>query len=430
MSSPSADRPAVDQFMESIRADDAGRASLLLDSHPELKARINEPIGPFDSPALTSARSRAMIDVLLAAGADVNAKSQWWAGGFGLLHTADPDLAEYAIERGAVVDVHAASRLGRLDRLRELIEGDPQSVHARGGDGQTPLHFACTVEIAAYLLDHGADIDARDIDHESTPAQWMLGDRLDVARYLVQRGCTTDILLAAAVGDLDRARMHLDADPGCIRVRASEEYFPMVNPKAGGKIYHWTLGYRASVYQAAAKGGNAHVLRLLMERSPLEAQLIAACWLHDGAMVASLRSRHPDIGQHLSEADCNEIAQAARNNDTQADLLMLEVGLPVSARGQHRGTPLHWAAWHGNLALVQALLRSNPPLEDAENDFDATPLGWATHGSEHGWHRETGNYPAVVEALLEAGAKLPETVSGTDPVKEVLRRHGGNDRIA
>src|SRR5271157_3779491 len=69
------------------------------------------------------------------------------------------------------------------------------------------------------------------------------------------------------------------------------------------------------------------------------------------------------------------MAQAARNNDTQAALLMLEAGLPVPARGQHRGTPLHWAAWHGNLALVQALLRSNPPLEDAENDFHATRLG-------------------------------------------------------
>ena len=70
------------------------------------------------------------------------------------------------------------------------------------------------------------------------------------------------------------------------------------------------------------------------------------------------------------------------------------------------------------------MLRPYPPLDDAENDFHATPLGWATHGSEHGWHREAGNYPAVVEALLEAGAKLPETVSGTEAVKEVLRRHG------
>ncbi len=430
MSAQSPDRPGVDQLMKSIRTDDAPRARFLLHNDPDLRARINDPIGPFDSPALTSARSRAMMDVLLAAGADVNAKSQWWAGGFGFLHIANPELAEYAIERGAVVDVHASARLGRLDRLRDLIEDDPQSVQARGGDGQTALHFASTVEIAAYLLDHGADIDARDIDHESTSAQWMLGDRLDVARYLVQRGCATDILLAAAVGDLDLVRKHLDASPGCIRVRASAEFFPMLNPKAGGTIYHWTLGYRASPYQAAAQGGHADVLSLLMERSPLEAQLIAACWLHDSATVTSLRSQHPDFAELLSEADRNEMAQAARNNDTQAVFLMLEAGLPLMARGQHCGTPLHWAAWHGNLAVVQALLRSSPLLEDAENDFHATPLGWATHGSEHGWHSETGDYPAVVEALLDAGAKHPDIASGRDAVKEVLRRYGARDVVA
>ena len=107
---------------------------------------------------------------------------------------------------------------------------------------------------------------------------------------------------------------------------------------------------------------------------------------------------------------------------------MLEAGLPASARGQHRGTPLHWAAWHGNLALVQPLLRSHSSLEDAENDFHSTPLGWAIHGSVHGWHCETGNYPGVVEALLAAGAKPTEIASGTDAVKEVLRRHGCEDQ--
>jgi len=39
--------------MESIRADDADGARLLLERDPGLKTRINEPIGPFDSPALT-----------------------------------------------------------------------------------------------------------------------------------------------------------------------------------------------------------------------------------------------------------------------------------------------------------------------------------------------------------------------------------------
>src|SRR5262249_29986304 len=182
----------IDQLRMALSSGDAERARQLLKRYPELRAMINEPIGPFDPPAIVNARSREMIDVLLAQGADINAKSRWWAGGFGILHGAKPaDLVAVAIERGATVDVHAAAHLGMLDRLRELIEADPELVHARGGDGQMPLHFAKTIEIAAYLLDHGADIDARDVDHESTPAQYMLDHRVDVARYLVERGCKT-----------------------------------------------------------------------------------------------------------------------------------------------------------------------------------------------------------------------------------------------
>ena len=41
----------VEQIKKAFQADDADRVRELLDSHPELKAKINEPLGPFDSPA-------------------------------------------------------------------------------------------------------------------------------------------------------------------------------------------------------------------------------------------------------------------------------------------------------------------------------------------------------------------------------------------
>jgi hypothetical protein len=44
-------------------------------------------------------------------------------------------------------------------------------------------------------------------------------------------------------------------------------------------------------------------------------------------------------------------------------------------------------------------------LEAIDNDFAKTPLGWAKHGSEHGWHCRTGNYAATIDALRRAGAK-------------------------
>ena len=52
--------------------------------------------------------------------------------------------------------------------------------------------------------------------------------------------------MAAVLGDRDLVRRHLDADPTCIRMRVSEEFFPMINPKAGGTIYQWTLGFYVS----------------------------------------------------------------------------------------------------------------------------------------------------------------------------------------
>src|SRR5262249_45124785 len=159
-------------------------------------------------------------------------------------------------------------RLGMLEKLQELVTLDPGLVHARGGDGQTPLHFASTVEIAAYLLDHGAEIDALDVDHESTPAQYMIGDRQELVRYLIARGCKTDVLIATAVGDVDLVRNKLDAEPECIRTCVSDEWFPMIGKKAGGTIYQWTLGFYMSAHQVARKFGRDDVLQLLMERSP------------------------------------------------------------------------------------------------------------------------------------------------------------------
>jgi ankyrin repeat protein len=418
----------MELFKKAFTEHDAALFRQLLVRHPEMKAKINEPVAAFDAPVITRVRTREMLDVLLDAGADINAKSRWWAGGFGLLHGAEPDLAAYAIQRGAVVDVHAAARLGMIEKLQELVSSDPASVHARGGDGQTPLHFASTVETADFLLNHGADIDARDVDHESTPAQYMVRDRQEIARLLVRRGCKTDVLMAAAIGDIDLVRRHLDSDPGCIHVRVSDEHFPMINKKSGGTIYQWTLGWYVSPHDVAKQFGHEDIFQLLMERSPADVKLLAACWAADEAAVTSLLAQHPNLAAGLSNAYRRQIAHAARNNNLAAVRTMLAAGLPVDASGQHSATPLHWAAFHGNAEMIREILRYDPPLELTDADFRSTPLGWAIHGSENGWYCRTGNYAVTVETLLKAGAKLPgKKIGGTEAVKEILRLYEAKD---
>jgi hypothetical protein len=77
--------------------------------------------------------------------------------------------------------------------------------------------------------------------------------------------------------------------------------------------------------------------------------------------------------------------------------------------------------------MIRELLQYNPPLEDADNDFKSTPLYWAIYGSEHGWHRKTGDFVRSVQALCDAGAALPEKVGGTEAVRAVLRRYQPKD---
>lgn len=396
----------------------AVRAALI--ANPQLRQLINAPVGPFDSPAICNVRSREMLDLLLEHGADINAKSQWWAGGFGLLDFANDDLAQYAIQRGACIEVHSAARLGFLDKLRGLIAASSSLVNAPGSDGKRPLHFARNIEVAEFLLGHGAEIDAKDIDHESTPAQHLIGERPEVARYLIKRGAKSDIFLAAALGDLALVKHHLAENPDSIRARIDNKTFPMSNPRAGGTIYIWTLGNSLSPHQVAKKFGHNEVLEFLLSQSPPEVQLVNYCWLHDEPAVKRLLATHPNLPAQLPSADPAALPNATRERNHFALRLFLEAGFPIDARGQHQATALHWAAWHGDATAVQLLLQRNAPLELTDRDFNATPLGWAMHGSENSWFRDKGNYPETARLLLQAGAKRPDKLSGSAQIQSAI----------
>jgi ankyrin repeat protein len=408
---------------KALRDDDVAKIRELLATEPLLKANINERLWSFDSPLVNHVKSAAALDAVLEAGADINARSTWWAGGFGLLDLAEPELSAYAISRGARLTIHAAARLGMIDKVKEFVAGDAASVHARGGDGKMPLHFASTVEIADYLLDHGADIEAKCIDHESTAMQYLIKSDPKVAARLIERGAKPEILAAAALGDVALAKKLLDADPECIRTRVSEEYFPMIGQgRSGGTIYQWVLGWYVSAPQVAWSFGHHETFDLLMARCPADEKLLNACLLHDEELVKSLLAENPRAAATLSPAARKHLAHAARDNDIHGVRLMLMAGLPLDGRSVDKGTPLHWAAFHGNPEMVRLLIQHGAALEDRGDNHQAPPIGWAMYGSQFGWRPGEGDYPGAVQALLDAGATIPERTAGSDAVKAVIER--------
>jgi ankyrin repeat protein len=424
----SSTKSPAELFKAAVEAGDVDQVRQLLGSHRDLVSRINEPMFGFNSPAVHVARTNLeLLDLLLAHGADLNARTSWEKGGFGVLEQVNPEEAAPLIARGAKVDVWAAANLGMMAELADWIARDPALVHAKGGDGKRPLHFARTVEIARFLLEHGAEIDALDDDHDSTAAQHLIGDHPDVAGFLVSQGARSDLLLAAALGDVGLVRRHLDADPGSIAMRVDQDWFPMIDTAAnGGHIYQWTLGFHVSAFDVARKRGHTDVVDLLLRRAgPLD-RLLDALWCGDDARADAVLAADPHLVDHAPDKALRQVADAARNNNGTAVSAMLRHGFPVTALSQHGAMPLHWAAFHGNSDMLEEVLRHNPPINAQDQQFQGTPMGWLIHGALNPWRGlSTGRHGACARLLLAAGAQVDEASlpTGHDAIDQVLRAH-------
>lgn len=297
-------------------------------------------------------------------------------------------------------------------------------------DARTPLHCAGTLAVAAMLLDHGARIDARDEDHNSTPAQWLIGESPEVSRFLLERGAKADIFLAAALGDMALAEKLVGEDRGCLshRIGKAPEFPPVGYQARGGSIYQWTLGFNSYPHQIALKKGHREMFDFLYAESDISTRLLVNCVLARRAEAEAIAKQHPEIVPALPDADLELVAKYCWETNTNYDAvkLMLDLGFPV-AHPEHRHgcTPLHNAAWAGSGDLVELLIARGHPVDVRDPAYDATPLGWALHDCLVEKRHPEGEFARVVKALLEAGCPLKgvKYPAGDAAIDGVLRAY-------
>src|ERR1700730_14908099 len=88
----------VELFKAAVETGDVDQVRQLLRSPRDLTSHINEPMFGFKSPAVHVARTNLdLLDLLLAHGADLNARTSWGQGGFCVLEKAKQEQAAPAI---------------------------------------------------------------------------------------------------------------------------------------------------------------------------------------------------------------------------------------------------------------------------------------------------------------------------------------------
>ena len=351
-----------------------------------------------------------------------------WADGFGAKHIP-PAVARLLVERGAPLSIHAAAAFGFTDSVADLLGTNPALVHAKGGDGCTPLHFTRDIGIAELLLEHGAGIDVRDEDHDSTPAQWRIGDAPAVARYLLDRGATPDIFLAAALGDAELTARLVSGNPACVshRIGRLPDFPPIGYQGRGGTIMQWSLAFNSYSHQIALLKGHHHIFDFLYANSDPQTRLLVCCVLARREDAEAISCQHPDIVANLPDLDLELLPRYCweTNSNYEAVRLMLDLGFPVAHPERSHGySALHNAAWSGDAALVDLLIARGHPVDIVDPRFNATPLGYAIYDCTVEKRHPEGDFAHVVESLLRAGSPWNPSIypTGDPQIDGVLSR--------
>jgi ankyrin repeat protein len=351
-----------------------------------------------------------------------------------------------------------AIRTGRSNAVKLLLNtGLDPNVADR--DGQTPLHLAVSVNslvLVDTLLRSGAKLDTPDFE-DRTPLDLALGRDQRLVQRLLQAG---DVLHkegpsldpdernalfesaadALTSGDIETLCRLLDREPNLIHARSPRPHRAM--------LIHYVGANGVEEERQRTPPNAVAVTELLVERG---ADVNATCGLYGGGATTIgllLTSVHPlTAGVHLTLAEIllnagacldsprgipglPEAAALGRIDDVKTLLaektwtkrqiqsafmwacgfgrtsvveLLLEEGADLRDQDGNGQTGLHAAALAGHLETVRALLKRQPLLE-LRNVWGGTVLEHTLWASIH--HDPTVDYAPVVEALIQAGAKV------------------------
>jgi len=191
----------------------------------------------------------------------------------------------------------------------------------------------------------------------------------------------------------------------------------------GAEIDHRTSGgNQQNAVRACLANGRGEAAVYLAERGA-RLTLTTAAGVGKLDVVEQYFARSGKTKRKISEKELQSAFRlACLYGRTEVVKFLLQHGIDLHSFDGTGQTALHSAAIGGQLEVIKLLLEFKPPLE-IKNMYGGTVLGQTLWSAAHGGDTQT--YVAIIDILIEAGAKVPERhVPVNAEIDDLLRRYG------
>ena len=340
-----------------------------------------------------------MVGTLLNLGVKLNATNHWGETILHLVSRGKQDsqggarIAKLLLERGVDVNtrrmgnytpLHVACCFGKPEIVRLLLDhGADANVETEYGMKllhQVSFGFCESqedgVRVAELLLEHDADVNIQDNDHLTPLHIASRHGKLEIVRLLLDRGAEVN-----AESDNGENPLHTVSYGEYISQEDGVRVAQLLLER-GADVNARRHGHRTPLHLASYVG-NLEIVRLLLDHGA-DPEVNAED--HEGDKPLHKVS----YGEYESQEDGMRIAQ-----------LLLEHGADVNTRRNDDCTPLHLAAYYGNLEIVRLLLNHGADQQvNAEGDMEDKPL----HKVSGGRYSSREDGVRIAQLLLERGA--------------------------